>query len=156
MSDLRVTREQVEAAVLGLDICCDDISLAALVDLLGINRTLLIADECYNSLKIPALFALACARRIQNAETKKILDDIEELFQFEYTTWSDWVKLHDKYKPWQFDYTRTVFDTMTLQRGAIRAIETRLLCINESDNYILDEIAWQDEALTRIIESFVN
>jgi hypothetical protein len=156
MGNLRVTKEQIEAEFPGLKICCDDISLAALVDSLGIDKTLIIADECYNSLKIPARFALACARRIQDADSKNILDDIEELFQFEHAAWSDWVKLHDKYKPWPFEYTRAVFDTMTVRHGATGAIKTRLLFINASNDYILDVLAWQENDLTRIIESFGN
>jgi hypothetical protein len=153
MGTLRVTKEQIEAEFPGLKICCDDISLAALVDLIGINKTLIIADECYNSLKIPAKFALACARRVQDDKSKKILDDIEELFNFENANWFDWDKLNSKYKPWCIDYTREVFDTMTIRRGAVSAIKTRLLCINASNDYILDEMAWQEDDLTRIIES---
>jgi hypothetical protein len=156
MGNLRVTRVQVEAEFPGLDICCNDINLSALVDSLGIDKTLIIADECYNSLKIPARFALACARRIQDDESKKILDDIEEIFKFKHADWSDWVGLHAKYKPWRFDYTRATFDTMTTRHGATSAIKTRLLCINASNDYILDVLAWQEDDLTRIIESFGN
>lgn len=159
MGNLRVTREQIEAEFPGLKICCDDISLAALVDLIGINKTLIIADECYNGLKIPALFALACARKVQDDQTKKILDDLENFLIGQSSTRSDMGKIADKINHWQtlgYAGSETAFYAVRAALyplySAVDAHRASGCCLASADN--LDaEKQWQESELIRIIES---
>jgi hypothetical protein len=161
MSNLRVTREQVEAAVLGLDICCDDINLAALVQLIGIDNTLTLASKYYHSLKIPARFALACARRVQNEETKKVLDDLENFLISQSVTSEDLVKeAEDLSRENELEYNaiyHALYSAISYTSDAIHAYHAQGFCaalVSEEKTWA--EIGRQEFILIQIIESAGN